>query len=123
MAVRPVPAAVPLEARSLRQATRLEIVRGIAPVRFVTVVHKIPSGSDRRAGTFFEVFTFDTFRVRNGKLVEHWDGAVIIPTGSSSCSGRSTGWQRQQPLTVTRCPTATSSSSPRRHELTHRRVR
>jgi predicted SnoaL-like aldol condensation-catalyzing enzyme len=30
-------------------------------------------------GTFYEVFTFDTFRVRNGKLVEHWDGAVINP--------------------------------------------
>ena len=31
------------------------------------------------AGKFYEVFTFDTFRVRNGKLVEHWDGAVINP--------------------------------------------
>jgi predicted SnoaL-like aldol condensation-catalyzing enzyme len=30
-------------------------------------------------GKFYEVFTFDTFRVRNGKLVEHWDGAVINP--------------------------------------------
>jgi hypothetical protein len=23
------------------------------------------------------VFTFDSFRVKNGKVVEHWDGAVI----------------------------------------------
>ena len=29
------------------------------------------------AGT--EVFTFDTFRVEDGKLVEHWDVAVINP--------------------------------------------
>jgi predicted SnoaL-like aldol condensation-catalyzing enzyme len=28
-------------------------------------------------GTFYEAFTFDTFRVRNGKLVEHWDAALI----------------------------------------------
>lgn len=30
-------------------------------------------------GTWYEAFTFDMFRVRNGKLVEHWDGAVINP--------------------------------------------
>ena len=30
-------------------------------------------------GKFYEVFTFDTFRIRNGKLVEHCDGAVINP--------------------------------------------
>lgn len=32
-------------------------------------------------GTFYEAYTFDTFRVRNGKLVEHWDMAVINPPG------------------------------------------
>jgi predicted SnoaL-like aldol condensation-catalyzing enzyme len=30
-------------------------------------------------GTFYEAFTFDTFRVKNGKLVEHWDAAMIAP--------------------------------------------
>jgi predicted SnoaL-like aldol condensation-catalyzing enzyme len=30
-------------------------------------------------GTFYEVFSFDTFRVTNGKLTEHWDGNVINP--------------------------------------------
>lgn len=31
------------------------------------------------AGTYYPVFTFDAFRVTNGKLTEHWDGAVITP--------------------------------------------
>jgi predicted SnoaL-like aldol condensation-catalyzing enzyme len=46
----------------------------------VTVVHKnYRQDPTAEPGKFYEVFTFDTFRVRNGKLVEHWDGAVINP--------------------------------------------
>jgi predicted SnoaL-like aldol condensation-catalyzing enzyme len=30
-------------------------------------------------GNFYEAFTFDAFRVRDGKLVEHWDMAQINP--------------------------------------------
>ena len=30
-------------------------------------------------GSYYETFFWDTFRVRNGKLVEHWDG-VTLPT-------------------------------------------
>ena len=46
----------------------------------VTVIHR-NNRQDPTAepGKFYEVFTFDTFRVKNGKLVEHWDGAVINP--------------------------------------------
>ena len=46
----------------------------------VTVIHR-NNRQDPTAepGKFYEVFTFDTFRIRNGKLVEHWDGAVINP--------------------------------------------
>jgi len=46
----------------------------------VTVIHK-NNRQDPTAepGKFYEVFTFDSFRIRNGKLVEHWDGAVINP--------------------------------------------
>ena len=68
----------------------LEIV--MAECDLVTIIHgtivRIPP---RAAGTFYEVFTFDTFRVRNGKLVEHWDGAVInppAPAGGTPAAGR-----------------------------------
>jgi predicted SnoaL-like aldol condensation-catalyzing enzyme len=30
-------------------------------------------------GTTYEHFSFDTFRVRGGKLVEHWDDEEITP--------------------------------------------
>ena len=46
----------------------------------VTVIHRNNrQDPTAEAGKFYEVFTFDTFRIRNGKLVEHWDGAVINP--------------------------------------------
>ena len=35
-------------------------------------------------GRFFEAFTFDAFRVKNGKLVEHWDTAVINPPANAA---------------------------------------
>jgi len=46
----------------------------------VTVIHKNYRQDPTAApGKFYEVFTFDTFRVAKGKLVEHWDGNLIIP--------------------------------------------
>ena len=68
----------------------LEIV--MAECDLVSVIHR-NNRQDPTAppGTFYEVFTFDTFRVRNGKLVEHWDGAVInppAPAGSAPAAGR-----------------------------------
>ncbi|MGD0906344.1 MAG: hypothetical protein ABSA96_02100 [Candidatus Acidiferrales bacterium] len=46
----------------------------------VTVVHKVyRQDPTAEPGKFYEAFTFDTFRVAKGKLVEHWDGALIPP--------------------------------------------
>jgi predicted SnoaL-like aldol condensation-catalyzing enzyme len=46
----------------------------------VTIVHKnFRQDPTAPPGTWFEAYTFDTFRVKNGKLTEHWDSAVIAP--------------------------------------------
>ena len=56
----------------------LEVVT--AECDIVTAIHKnYRQDPTAEPGKFYEVFTFDTFRVKNGKLVEHWDGAVINP--------------------------------------------
>ena len=69
------------------QGNPLEIV--MAECDLVTIIHKnFRQDPTAAAGTFYEVFTFDTFRVRNGKLVEHWDGAVINPPATGAPAGR-----------------------------------
>lgn len=71
------------------QGNPFEIV--VAECDLVTAIHKNFRQDPTAPGTFYEVFTFDTFRVRNGKLVEHWDGAVInppAPAGAPAGRGR-----------------------------------
>jgi predicted SnoaL-like aldol condensation-catalyzing enzyme len=38
-------------------------------------------------GRWFEAYTFDAFKVKNGKLVEHWDTAVINPPAPAPAAG------------------------------------
>lgn len=42
----------------------------------VTVVVKRNLPEPGQAGKTYEVFWFDTYRVKNGQLVEHWDAAT-----------------------------------------------
>ena len=56
----------------------LEIVT--AECDIVTVVHKMYRPDPAAEGKFYEFFTFDTFRVKDGKLTEHWDGSMMPPT-------------------------------------------
>lgn len=60
------------------QGNPFEIVT--AECDIVTIVHKRYVQDPTEApGTFYEAFSFDTFRVKDGKLTEHWDGAMINP--------------------------------------------
>lgn len=50
----------------------------IAECDLVSIIHKNYRQDPTAApGTYYEAFAFDVFRVRNGKLVEHWDSATI----------------------------------------------
>ena len=54
---------------------RFEIVT--AECDTVTIVHSGFRHDPTAQGKFYEAFTFDTFRVKGGRLVEHWDGASL----------------------------------------------
>ncbi len=49
----------------------------LAECDYVGVVWKETLPDPDRPGRTWEAFTFDTFRVRNGQVVEHWDDAQI----------------------------------------------
>ena len=67
------------------QGNPFEVVT--AECDIVTIIHKAYRQDPTAApGKFYEVFTFDTFRVKDGKLVEHWDGAVINPPAPAAAN-------------------------------------
>ena len=72
-----------------RQEDIERLAAGEMPGDIVTVIHKVyRQDPTAETGKFYEAFTFDSFRVRNGKLVEHWDGAVINPPAGTPAGGR-----------------------------------
>jgi predicted SnoaL-like aldol condensation-catalyzing enzyme len=57
---------------------RAEIV--LVQCDIVAVIHKVNLQDPTAApGTFYEAFTFDAYRVKNGKVTEHWDANTIAP--------------------------------------------
>lgn len=60
-----------------RQAEGRELVMLIADCDLVVGVNKRVRPDPQTAGRTFELFTFDTFRVKNGQLTEHWSGGAI----------------------------------------------
>jgi len=55
---------------------RAEIV--LVQCDIVSVIHKVYLQDPTAApGTFYEAFTFDAYRVKNGKVTEHWDANTI----------------------------------------------
>jgi predicted SnoaL-like aldol condensation-catalyzing enzyme len=55
----------------------------------VTMIHKqYRQDPTAEPGKFYEAFTFDTFRVKDGKVIEHWDNAVINPPAPAAGAGR-----------------------------------
>ncbi len=49
----------------------------LADCDMVVVLHQNYLPDPQNKGGFYEAFSFDAWRVRNGKLAEHWDGATI----------------------------------------------
>ncbi|MGH8207223.1 MAG: nuclear transport factor 2 family protein [Steroidobacteraceae bacterium] len=43
----------------------------------VTIIHQRYRPDPQHQGKFYEAFSFDTYRVQNGLLAEHWDDATI----------------------------------------------
>jgi predicted SnoaL-like aldol condensation-catalyzing enzyme len=55
---------------------RAEIV--LVQCDIVAVIHKVYLQDPTAApGTFYEAFTFDAYRVKDGKVTEHWDANTI----------------------------------------------
>jgi predicted SnoaL-like aldol condensation-catalyzing enzyme len=52
----------------------------------VTMLRRQPA-QDAATGERYEAFGFEMFRVRDGKIVEHWDAARRIPPGGAAPGG------------------------------------
>jgi len=71
-----------------RRGIRLVELNGIAlrnPIilmaegDLVTAIYRGTQADPDGSGRMWEIFAFETFRVRNGKFVEHWDQVTLAP--------------------------------------------
>jgi predicted SnoaL-like aldol condensation-catalyzing enzyme len=62
---------------------RAEIV--LVQCDIVAVIHKVFLQDPTAApGTFYEAFTFDSYRVKDGKVTEHWDAGTLPPAAPAA---------------------------------------
>jgi len=60
------------------EGNRYEVI--VAECDIVVVIHKVfLQDPTEKPGTFYEANTFDAYRVKNGKVIEHWDAGTIAP--------------------------------------------
>jgi len=81
-------AAAPAAAQGPQPPAGNMFERVIGACDIVTMIHKFYAQDPTQpAGTYYDRYSFDTFRVRNGKLTEHWDGTTLpapAPTAARS---------------------------------------
>jgi predicted SnoaL-like aldol condensation-catalyzing enzyme len=58
--------------------TKFDVV--MAEGDLVTLIQRIPRPDPDHPGQTYDSFWFDTLRVKDGKLVEHWDNALKGPS-------------------------------------------
>lgn len=71
----PVPPAAPDPNRPPNETRYLVMADG----DLVTVMQRRYQPDPLKAGEYYESFWFDTWRIKEGKLYEHWDAATIDP--------------------------------------------
>ena len=60
------------------EGNRYEVI--VAECDIVMVIHKVfLQDPTEKPGTFYEANTFDAYRVKSGKVIEHWDAGTIAP--------------------------------------------
>lgn len=67
----------PIKTANGQTLTPTRVERSIAACDVVMQIHKFYNQSPAGSGSWVEQPGWDLFRVRNGKLVEHWDGSSL----------------------------------------------
>lgn len=67
----------PIKTANGQTLTPMRVARSIAACDVVMQVHRFYAQTPPNSGNWVEQLGWDVFRVRDGKLVEHWDGSSL----------------------------------------------